>query len=470
MRFERLDDWLCWQESLNPAEIELGLERVASVLELAGLPDRFTCPLITIAGTNGKGSVLSMLESIAMQAGLRVCSYTSPHIFLYNERIKVNGKAIDDASLCAAFDRVDSARCSGTGEDVPLTYFEFGTLAAIDLFHDLKPDIVLFEVGLGGRLDATNIMQPDVSVLTSVAIDHTDWLGSDRESIGREKAGIFRAGKTVVCGEPDPPASVISHAESLGCEMLRIGEHYQVLDISAEETGRSDCWMLNSPYGDLNELPSPALTGEFQKCNAATAIVALQSLYQDALHPVMGHIDDINTVVADALRKVELAGRFQTIHNGPLVIVDVAHNQQAARMLASQLAAMDSDQNGSTHAVIAMLADKDIEAVIEAVADQVDHWCLAGLDAIPRGLDASALAERLLASKGLQEIALDSKLEVELAKNQCTIISPDVMVADTVAHACQAVLDMAEAHDRIIVFGSFYTVTEALNYFQDSEV
>ena len=189
MRFDNLNDWLAWQESLNPAEIELGLDRVAGVLTQAKLSTIFDCPLITVAGTNGKGSVVAMLEAMAMAAGLNVCSYTSPHIFRYNERIKVNGQAVADDVLCEAFEHIDQAR-----GDSPLTYFEFGTLAAIDVFFKQRPDLVILEVGLGGRLDAVNIMQADISILTSVAIDHVDWLGDNRESIGFEKAGIFRAG------------------------------------------------------------------------------------------------------------------------------------------------------------------------------------------------------------------------------------------------------------------------------------
>ena len=235
MRFNQLDDWLEWQETLNPAEIELGLDRISTVLAQAGLADKFPCPLITVAGTNGKGSVVAILEAIAISAGLRVCSYTSPHVFKYNERIKFDGQPVGDAVLCDAFDRIDRARCAGTQGEVPLTYFEFGTLAAIDLFHRQRPDIVIFEVGLGGRLDATNIMEPDVSVLTSVAIDHVDWLGSDRESIGFEKAGIFRAGKKVVCAEPEPPVSDLQHAQHLGCRFLRVGKDNDVLDLPCYE-------------------------------------------------------------------------------------------------------------------------------------------------------------------------------------------------------------------------------------------
>ena len=225
MRFNNLNDWLRWQESLNPAEIELGLDRISSVLKKAGLSSTFGCPLITVAGTNGKGSVVAILESIAMSAGLKVCSYTSPHIFHYNERIKCNVEAITDTDLCAAFERIDQAR-----GDEQLTYFEFGTLAAIDWISKQNPDLVIMEVGLGGRLDAVNILDSDVSILTSVAIDHVDWLGDDREKIGFEKAGIFRKNKTVICGEYEPPESVIKHAQKLHCKLVQIGSDYCVIN------------------------------------------------------------------------------------------------------------------------------------------------------------------------------------------------------------------------------------------------
>ena len=223
MRFNNLNDWLSWQESLNPKEIDLGLDRVSRVLAQAGLSDSFNCPLITVAGTNGKGSVVAILEAIAKAAGLKVCSYTSPHIFQYNERIKTDGRPVDDRALCEAFERIDLAR-----GDTALTYFEYGTLAAIDLFFRQQPDLVILEVGLGGRLDAVNIMAADVCVLTSIAIDHVDWLGDNRELIGREKAGIFRQGKPVVCGDAEPPQSVIAAAEKKHCEFVLAGRDYDV--------------------------------------------------------------------------------------------------------------------------------------------------------------------------------------------------------------------------------------------------
>ncbi len=236
MRFDSLDQWLAWQETLNPAEIELGLERIDHVRELAGIPDHFDCPLIIVGGTNGKGSVMAMLEAMASAAGYRVCAYTSPHLLRYNERIRIDGREVDDADLCAAFERIDQAR-----GDAQLTYFEFGTLAALDLFVRAQPDLVLLEVGLGGRLDAVNIMQPDVSVISTIDIDHVDWLGPDRESIGFEKAGIMRSGKPVICGDRAPPRSLLDHAGAIAAECQVLGRDFDVVrgaDKLAADIGR----------------------------------------------------------------------------------------------------------------------------------------------------------------------------------------------------------------------------------------
>lgn len=445
MRFDCLDDWLRWQETLNPAEIELGLDRVSAVLTQAGLSSTFNCPLITVAGTNGKGSVVAILEAIALAAGLKVCSYTSPHIFHYNERIKVNAKPVDDDVLCEAFERIDQAR-----RDIPLTYFEFGTLAAVDIFFREQPDLVILEVGLGGRLDAVNIMDADVSVLTSIAIDHIDWLGDDRESIGFEKAGIFRPGKPIVCGDINPPASVIDFAKQLQCNLIRIGRDYEPVKAVDNKASSSGSWMLRSCYGDVPNLPEPSLQGEFQRANAATAILALQALQKQKLLSVgqKNSAEQCNSVLATGLKHINLSGRFQRIHTSPQVFVDVAHNLQAAESLAAQVKALPaSSGENKTWAIVAMLADKDVSGVLKAVSAEIDCWCFAGLDNINRGLGVEALAE----------------LGREILINQCTI------QADTVVEACKQVLLEISKDDRIIIFGSFYTVAEAMQFFLKSD-
>jgi len=463
MRFNNLNDWLSWQESLNPKAIDLGLDRVSRVLAQAGLSSSFNCPLITVAGTNGKGSVVAMLEAMAISAGLNVCSYTSPHIFKYNERIKVNGQPIDDEALCAAFERLDQAR-----GDSQLTYFEFGTLAAIDLFFKQKPDLIILEVGLGGRLDAVNIMDSDVSVLTSVAIDHVEWLGDNRESIGYEKAGVFRVGKAVICGEPDVPLSVVARAEELHCEFIRIGRDYDV-NINFENAH----WDLTSYYSDLLDLPKPCLTGEFQYLNAATAVLALQALQAKKLlpgvQPGAQSTNHFSVVIADALKKIKLPGRFQQIHTRPSVIVDVAHNLQAAKALASQLK-LSENTTFRTWAIVAMLSDKDIKGVMTSVSTEIDNWCFAGLENTTRGLSVQALIENL-PDHFIRDYSIrDHFIKAPNQNNQCKMLSDTVLSAKSVQQACALVLSKATKNDRIIIFGSFYTVAEAMGFFSEMKV
>ena len=439
MRFSKLSDWLNWQESLNPAEIDLGLDRVSEVLTQAGSSSSFNCPLITVAGTNGKGSVVAILESIVLAAGLKVCSYSSPHLFRYNERIKINAQSVDDDVLCEAFERIDKAR-----RDIQLTYFEFGTLAAIDLFFREQPDLIILEVGLGGRLDAVNIMDADVCVLTSIAIDHVDWLGNDRESIGFEKAGIIRHGKPVICGDRSPPDSVINMADEKQCDFLQIGRDYEVINFAEENNIHHGLWALQSCYGDINELPEPSLQGEFQKTNAATAIVALQALRLDKI----SQSEQFNLVLATGLSRINLQGRFQQINSKPQVIVDVAHNPNAAQILAAQIKSLPDNGQHKTWAIVAMLSDKDISGVLKNVSAEIDCWCFAGLENVNRGLDVKLLAE----------------LGHEIITNQCTIQS------DTVVEACESVLLKAGKNDRIIIFGSFYTVAEAMQFFSEFNI
>ena len=482
MRFDNLNDWLSWQENLNPAEIELGLDRITRVLTQANLAQTFSCPLITVAGTNGKGSVVAILESIAMSAGLQVCSYTSPHIFHYNERIKCNAKAISDTDLCAAFERIDQAR-----GDEQLTYFEFGTLAAIEWISKQNPDLVIMEVGLGGRLDAVNILDSDVSILTSVAIDHIDWLGDDREKIGFEKAGVFRPNKTVVCGDDEPPESVVEHAKKLHCQFVQIGNDYAVINgaintaTSNEKT--KDSWSLQSCFYDIENLPTPSLLGEFQKSNVATAIVALQSLQEQKLLSTLLTADKLRSSLSRALQTIRLPGRFQKIYSRPSVYVDVAHNPHAALSLATQLKKTRPEHKGQTWAIVAMLSDKDVASVLNNTCDEIDRWCFAGLEKAARGLPVLDFLPMLpdAVSKQLQnnKINLDkshltklclTELKQDLVKNQCTILADTIMLAESVSTACEWVLARASKHDRVIIFGSFYTVAEAMLFFSELNV
>ncbi len=461
MRFDNLDDWLVWQESLNPKEIDLGLERVFRVLHQAGLKNTFDCPLITVAGTNGKGSVVAMLEAIAMAAGLKVCSYTSPHIFDYNERIKINAQPVDETMLCDSFQRIDVARA-----ELPLTYFEFGTLAAIDIFHRQQADLVILEVGLGGRLDAVNIMDADVSVITSIDIDHVDWLGDNRDLIAYEKAGIFRLHQPVICGERDAPPSLISEAEKKQCQLLLSGRDYEIA--RSYETDE-DTWVLKSVYGDIVDLPKPNLIGEFQKYNAATAIMAFQTLLESKKLQINA---DFFSVLTKALVTIDLSGRFQRINLKPLVYVDVAHNPQAALALSSQLKKKQwQSASGKTWAIVAMLADKDIPGVLSSLVDDVDIWCFSGLETSHRGQSVISLFEGLPSSIFTHEKpSMTQENQQDLALNQCTILSETVLLATSVKIACDMVLSKAAEDDRVIIFGSFYTVAEAMQYFSGNNV
>lgn len=423
MQHKSLDEWLSWQESLHPKHIDLGLERISGVLQQAGYPPSFACPLITVAGTNGKGSVIAILEAIALVTGLNVCTYTSPHLLHYNERIRINGQDIDDDSLCAAFERIDLAR----GNTV-LTYFEFGTLAAIDIFMRATPDIVILEVGLGGRLDAVNIMQPDVAVVTTIAIDHTDWLGDDREAIGFEKAGIFRTNRKAICGDYNPPHSLLQHAGSIEAPLQLIGQQFEVIR-------QQQSWSLRMGGEVIADLPPPSLAGEFQVDNAATAIMAICS--------VPGLEISIDTI-RQGLRQVRLPGRFHLVHEHPPVIVDVAHNPQAMNVLVKQLSAQPCA--GKTRAVIAMLKDKPVAEAVGMLAAQIDHWYSAGLETLPRGMSARDMATIV------EQQSSDVKLNA----------------AATVAEACRQAIEASGPDDRIIVCGSFYTVADAMRYFAET--
>lgn len=416
MRFDSLDAWLAWQETLHPSAIELGLERPGRVLQAMGLQSPGHA-VITVAGTNGKGSSVAMLESILTTAGYRVGCYTSPHLLRYNERIRIDGKMVSDKQLCESFERIDQAR-----GDISLTYFEFGTLAAFDIFQQAALDVAVLEVGLGGRLDAVNLLGADVALITAIDIDHSDWLGNDRESIGREKAGIMRKERVAVCSDPDCPASIVGYAAEIGARLHRLG-----VDFTFEKSAAR--WSWSGGGRTWTALPLPALRGQFQLQNAAGVLMALTAL--DERLPVTAE------QVAEGLARARLSGRFQVIDGTVAQILDVAHNPQAARELAANLQAMPC--SGVTHAVVAMLADKDIEAVINAMEHAVDHWYVASLD-VPRG----APGERL--GQALHDAGVSRHYRF-----------------DTVRQAHEQALQAAQPGDRIVIFGSFHTVAEAMS-------
>lgn len=418
MRFATLEQWLAWQETLHPRDIDLGLERIAAVLARMGLGSpEFT--VVTIAGTNGKGSSAAMLESILVAGGYRVGCYTSPHLVQYNERIRIRGEPVADESLCEAFQRVDQAR----GE-TSLSYFEFGTLAAIALFQAAALEIAILEVGLGGRLDAVNVLDADVALITAIDVDHQDWLGTDRETIGREKAGIMRSGRPVVCSDAQPPASVLQHARDINAPLSLLGRDFNYQLSVIEQAGT---WSWQGPQRLHRGLAPPALAGAMQFANAAGVLMVLDLLVRD--FPL-----DREAIEA-GLQGVRLAGRFQQLSGRPLRILDVAHNPQSAAVLSQALAAQACA--GRTRLVLAMLADKDIPAVQRQLKTVVDDWYLAPLD-VPRGATLAqlqaALAEMRIPAQGFASVN-----EAYAAARQ----------------------DAAE-HDRIVVAGSFYTVAAVL--------
>ena len=421
-----LAEWLQHLESLHPrgqAGVELGLERVRRVKD--ELCQRQHCPVITVGGTNGKGSTCAYLESFLNASGYKVGCYTSPHLFAYNERVRLDRIPASAAALCAAFARVEAARQSaGT---VALTYFEFGTLAAWELFAEAAVDVAILEVGLGGRLDAVNIYDADVAIVTTVDLDHIDWLGSSREEIGFEKAGIFRAEKPAFCGDSNPPQSLIAHAQTLQCDLQRIN-----CDFGCDCFENSNEWQ--SWYGRGTSAlrqtwarPSK-MAGAVQCRNAALALAALQKI----------HLPVSAAAIARGLRETAVPGRFQIIREKPLIIVDVAHNPQAARVLAANL--VETPVRGRSHAIVGMLADKDAATALAALQGRFDVWHVATLDGW-RGTPAERLAAVIR--------ELDSEAEV--------ILYPSP------AMAMHAVQGSAAESDRIVAFGSFHTVAGVMN-------
>ncbi len=374
-----LAEWLAYQEGVNPRSIELGLDRVRAVWQRMGAP-RIARHVITVGGTNGKGSTVALLEAMLRAAGRRTGAFTSPHLLAYNERVRIDGRDADDASLVAAFERIEAARTQGPDAPIPLTYFEFGALAALDLFARAGVDVAVLEVGLGGRLDAVNIIDADVAVITTVDLDHMDWLGPDRDSIGREKAGIARAGRPAIVGEAQPPRGLLAALAMTGAQVERAG-----VDFHVERLDRG--WRWRHRDGTVMQLPDPALAAPVQYANAAAAIAALHAL--DA--GVLGAAPE--RAVATALGRVSVAARLQCLGGDPPLYVDVGHNPQAARALAQWL---DATPHGRVHAVFGALSDKDVAGVMAALGPRIGHWHLAGLDRdTPRGLPVRSLVETL---------------------------------------------------------------------------
>jgi dihydrofolate synthase/folylpolyglutamate synthase len=421
-----LADWLSLLETRHSeTQINLGLDRVRTVKERMGL--QFSCPVIMVAGTNGKGSTCAMLESILLRAGYKVGLYIKPHFLDFNERARVNGDLASDADLVASFMEVEAKR-----GDTPLTYFEFTTLAIMHLLAGAGLDVAILEVGLGGRLDAVNIIDADVSIVTSVDIDHTDYLGSTREAIGFEKAGIFRSGKPAICSDPVPPASLVAHAEAIGADLWLLGRDFNY-------AGDKQQWNYGGRSVRRNSLAYPSLRGANQILNASAVLAALEALKMEL--PVGAQ------EVRTGLVTVELPGRFQVLPGRPTVILDVAHNPHAASALNQNLGNMGF--HPYTYAVFGSMHDKDIDGVLAAMSEHVDHWCVTGLPS-PRAATASELAAKVQVMLANQQESSEKAVRKDDERTVSTFDNPAQAFANASARAGE--------NDRIVVFGSFLTV------------
>lgn len=411
MSFKTLEAWLDWQASCHPTEIELGLDRVRQVAARLGVLE-FDAKVMIVGGTNGKGSSVALAESILKTAGYQTGCYTSPHILHYRERIRLDGTPVDDEIIVEAFNAIDGVR-----GDVSLTYFEWGTLAALWIFHRAALDVVLLEVGLGGRLDAVNIVDPDVALITSIGIDHTDWLGETRAAISLEKAGIARAGKPLVCADLESPPECIQYLNELEAELLLRGDDF---DLTVEEQS----WTAWGPDWRLDKLPKPGLAGQHQLNNALGVLQAVHSLGLPGIS---------DRVIHSALQQVTLSGRFERINGSFELVLDVAHNADGSRRLAETLS--QTPIAGATWCLLGVLNDKDAETMLAALDKQVEHWVLTEPDS-PRALSRDLLEE------------------IYLKRSRSGVYE----MADTVEAGFELVRGQLSPKDRLLVTGSFYTV------------
>jgi dihydrofolate synthase/folylpolyglutamate synthase len=419
--FPTLDAWLAYCERLHPQNIALGLDRVREVAQRMGL--QFDCPVITVAGTNGKGSTCAMLEAVALQSGYRPGVYTSPHLVHFEERCRVGGEIVKTEELIPHFEAVEQARVKD-GKEVALTYFEFTTLAILRLMSLSRLDVAILEVGLGGRLDATNIIDADCAIITSIDLDHMELLGPDRESIGREKAGIMRAGRPVIVSDPVPPQSVIDHAAEIGADLWRFGKDFNY-------DGDKQQWGWAGRGRRYAGLAYPALRGANQLMNASGVLAAYEA--------IRGKLPVTAQAVRTGLSMVELPGRFQIVPGQPTLVLDVAHNPHSVAALTANLDAMGYFP--TTHAVFGAMADKDWEPMLTKVGPLVDRWYFTDLPT-PRADSAENLKAKLQQLQAQGVIRKDVSMQ--------TFANPQ--------QALDAAVAASEAADRIVVFGSFFTV------------
>lgn len=418
LRFNSLEKWLKWQESLHFTAIELGLERCRRVANNMGML-RPGYTVISVAGTNGKGSSVTMFDQILRNAGYKVGRYLSPHLIKYNERISVNGVEVTDAELCESFDRIDRAR-----GDISLTYFEFGTLAALDLFRQHNVELAILEVGLGGRLDAVNILDADVALISSIDLDHQQWLGNTRESIGREKAGIFRNKAPAVCSDPNPPQTIMDCASALGTPLSLAGRDFSY-------TSNKDGWSWQSAQTSWQDLPRPMQYSDFQLQNAAGVLMVLEQIRHE--FPVK------EEHIKHGLANFRLSGRMQQIPGEIQMILDVAHNRESVRALIANLQAVPC--LGKTHIIIGMLKDKSHDMVLSELSDVADSWSVVTLEE-ERGCQAEQLMQALA--------------DLDIREN--------VHAFASVADALDGIRRTAKPGDRIVITGSFLTVGAALRH------
>jgi dihydrofolate synthase/folylpolyglutamate synthase len=420
-KISTLDGWLRHCEQLHPKNIAMGLERVGEVARRMDL--RFACPVVTVAGTNGKGSTCAMLEAIALQAGYRTGVYSSPHLVHFQERCRIHGEAVQPDTLLAHFEAVEHARCQN-GNEIALTYFEFTTLAILRLMSHSLLDVAILEVGLGGRLDATNVVDADCAVITSIDLDHMEFLGPDRESIGREKAGIMRTGRPVVVSDPVPPQSVLDHAQAIGADLWRSGRDFNF-------SGDKQQWAWAGRGRRYAGMAYPALRGANQLVNASGVLAVFEAL-RDRL-PITAQ------AIRNGLAMVELPGRFQIVPGQPVLVLDVAHNPHSIAALVANLDAMGFYP--TTHAVFGAMADKDLAQMLAKVAPLIDRWYFTDLPT-PRAASADSLHA--------QWQAMPRPAGAVGATTASAHASPQDALASAVAAADPA--------DRIVVFGSFFTV------------
>ena len=422
--FTALDHWLPWLETLSPREIDLGLDRVSTVLGILNLPRAER--VINVAGTNGKGSSVAMLEALLANAGHKTGCYTSPHMLRYNERIRIDGVAASDAEIIAAFERVQAARL-----DVPLTYFEFGTLAALVAFADSGVDTLVLEVGMGGRLDAVNAVEPDACLITNIALDHTAWLGDDTESIASEKAGIMRASKPVIFGAFECPNAITEHARIIGADLWLAAKDFG-FEISSDA---ATLWSWHGRQTELTALCPPALLGSIQIQNAAAVLAVIEA---------MGLEQILTTAkVNDAIGKLKLPGRLQIVNARRTWLLDVAHNPAAATVLGESLAAME--RNGRITAIVGMLADKDVQGIVAPLSNLVDSWIAVPVEGT-RAEPAATLGKKI----------------ANCSMKPCLIV-------DAISDALEFADRRAAQEDMILVTGSFYAVGPALEWLQENE-